>query len=252
MNTQNLSKDVLEQLECPVCMEYMLPPITFCGNGHNICSNCKPKLQNCPTCREGFFQARNKALERLALKVECPCRNKQHGCTLTFPIALIREHHDVCKYNPFECPLRSFFHCKWTGTFKEVKHHVTQKHGNWVTDMTAMTEVLIRNFNKNKVYVRIILLNDDMFQQHFAVIDNAVYYVIMYIGLEQKASQFKYKFKLENNTGKVSVCNIVSSYAADVQRVYNTGKCVKLYYDTLERFLDENKNLKFSFEVSKA
>ena len=29
---------VLRQLECPVCMEYMRPPITLCANGHNICN----------------------------------------------------------------------------------------------------------------------------------------------------------------------------------------------------------------------
>jgi len=52
MGAQDLSKDVLEQLECPVCMQYMLPPIALCSNGHNICSSCKPKIQNCPTCRE--------------------------------------------------------------------------------------------------------------------------------------------------------------------------------------------------------
>lgn len=251
MSIQSLAKDVLHQLECPVCMEYMLPPITLCGNGHNICPNCKPKLQRCPTCREPLSETRNKALEKLALKVECPCRNKLHGCTLTFPIALIREHQDVCEYNPVECPLRNYFHCKWTGPFNEVKHHVTQKHRNWVTDMSGMTDVLIKNFNKNKVYVRIILLNDDMFQQHFEVVQSAVYYVIKHIGSEQKSSQFKYKFKLGKHSDKVSVCNTVSSYNLDVQEVYNTGKCVKLYYDTLKRFLDEKKNLKFSFKISK-
>jgi hypothetical protein len=117
--------------------------------------------------------------------------------------------------------------------------------------MSGMTDVLIRNFNKNKLYVRIILLNDDMFQQHFEVLDSAVYYVIKYIGTAEKASQFKYKFKLGIRSDKISVCNIVSSYSADVQDIYSTGKCVKLYYDTLERFLGENNNLKFSFEISK-
>jgi len=251
MSSQDLSKDVLEQLECPVCMEYMLPPITLCGNGHNICSSCKQKIKNCPTCREPFFQIRNRTLEKLAVRVECPCPNKPHGCTLTFPIALIREHQDVCEYNPLECPLRKLVHCRWKGTFEEVKHHVTQKHRNWVTNMTGMTDNLIKTFNKNKVYVRIFLLNDDMFQQRFEVLGSAVYFLIKYIGAEEKASQFKYKFKLGKRSDKISVCNVVSSYNVDVQEVHSTGKCVKLYYDTLERFLDENNNLTFYFEISK-
>ena len=251
MSIQGLSKDVLEQLECPVCTEYMLPPITLCGNGHNICSSCKQKLQNCPTCREPLFQIRNRTLEKLALRVECPCPNEPHGCTLTFPIALIREHQDVCEYSPSVCPLRQLVNCGWKGPFEEVKHHVTQKHRKWVTNMSGKTEVLIRNFKKNKLYARIILLNDDVFQQHFEVLDSTVHYVIRYIGIAEKASEFKYKFKLGVSSDKINVCNIVSSYTVDVREVYKTGKCVKLYYDTLERFLDKQNNLKFSFEISK-
>jgi len=80
MSIQDVSKDVLEQLECPVCMQYMLPPITLCGNGHNVCSSCKQKLQNFPPCNEPFFQTRNRTLEKLALRIECPFPNEPHGC----------------------------------------------------------------------------------------------------------------------------------------------------------------------------
>jgi hypothetical protein len=40
MSAHDLSKDVLEQLECPVCMEYMLPPITLCCTVQSTCSTC--------------------------------------------------------------------------------------------------------------------------------------------------------------------------------------------------------------------
>jgi hypothetical protein len=117
--------------------------------------------------------------------------------------------------------------------------------------MSGMTDMLIRNFNKNKTYFRIFLLNDDVFQQRFEVLDSAVYFSIKYIGTAEKASEFKYKFKLGISSDKISVCNIVSSYNVDVEEVYNTGRCVKLYCDTLERFLDENNHLKFFLEISK-
>jgi hypothetical protein len=120
-----------------------------------------------------------------------------------------------------------------------------------MTKMSGMKDVLIKNFDKNKVNVRIILLNDDIFQQHFEVLGTAVYYVIKYIGTAEKASEFKYEFKLGTSSDNISACNVVSSYNVNVREVYKSGKCVKLFYDTLERFLDENKNLKFSFEISK-
>ena len=37
--------------ECPVCLETrMLRP--FCNNEHLVCETCRPRLQNCPLCRE--------------------------------------------------------------------------------------------------------------------------------------------------------------------------------------------------------
>ena len=54
MSFHDLSKDVMEQLECPVYMQYMLPPITICGNGHNICSSCKQKIQNVQPAENHF------------------------------------------------------------------------------------------------------------------------------------------------------------------------------------------------------
>jgi len=35
----------------------------------------------------------------------------------------------------------------------------------------------------------------------------------------------------------------------DVKGVYSTIKCVRLFCDTIERFLDEDKNLQFHVEV---
>jgi hypothetical protein len=59
-----------------------------------------------------------------------------------------------------------------------------------------------KTFNKNKLYVRIIVLNDDMFQQHFKVLDSAVHYVIKCTGTEEKASEFKNKFQLRKRSKK--------------------------------------------------
>ena len=50
---------------------------------------------------------------------------------------------------------------------EEVKHGVTQKHRIWVTNMSGMTDLLIKNFKKMELYVKIILLNDCVFQQQF-------------------------------------------------------------------------------------
>ena len=50
-NTTTVSADLASLFECPVCFDYVLPPILQCQSGHLVCSNCRPKLTCCPTCR---------------------------------------------------------------------------------------------------------------------------------------------------------------------------------------------------------
>lgn len=52
LNSQISINDLREHFECPVC--YNVPtkaPIYHCGDGHFICSDCKPRLTTCPICR---------------------------------------------------------------------------------------------------------------------------------------------------------------------------------------------------------
>jgi E3 ubiquitin-protein ligase SIAH1 len=62
-----LNQGLIGLLECPVCMEYMGPPIHQCRRGHLVCSACKPKLPSCPTCRSRFTESRNLAMEKVGV-----------------------------------------------------------------------------------------------------------------------------------------------------------------------------------------
>ena len=42
------------RLECPVCLEVAESPIFMCSEQHLICSACRPKLKECPECRQSF------------------------------------------------------------------------------------------------------------------------------------------------------------------------------------------------------
>lgn len=62
----------LQLLECPVCKEYMGPPIYQCSSGHTICNSCKTKLGKCSSCEDPIEKTRNFTLEELSKKVELP------------------------------------------------------------------------------------------------------------------------------------------------------------------------------------
>ena len=62
---------------CPYCQEEMGPPGTLiyqCGEGHNLCGNCRARedMETCPQCLT-VFTGRNIALERLALTLFSHC-----------------------------------------------------------------------------------------------------------------------------------------------------------------------------------
>ncbi|XP_032892287.1 E3 ubiquitin-protein ligase SIAH1 isoform X3 [Amblyraja radiata] len=66
------NSDLASLFECPVCFDYVLPPILQCQSGHLVCSNCRPKLTCCPTCRGPLGSIRNLAMEKVANSVLFP------------------------------------------------------------------------------------------------------------------------------------------------------------------------------------
>ncbi|KAF5300116.1 hypothetical protein FQR65_LT19401 [Abscondita terminalis] len=74
---------LLNEIECPVCNEYMTPPIFICPMGHSICSSCRPKIRICPSCRSEIQDTRNFTLEKLTTVFEYPWQTSEIGCKST-------------------------------------------------------------------------------------------------------------------------------------------------------------------------
>merc|ERR1712126_329332 len=51
-------EELRSELECPVCLEVVTKaPIFKCSEDHLVCSQCRPKLSECPQCNaEKFIQ----------------------------------------------------------------------------------------------------------------------------------------------------------------------------------------------------
>jgi len=105
--------------------------------------------------------------------------------------------------------------------------------------MLGLTEPTVQKFNNDKIYVDILLSNDNLFFETYKVVGDTFYYIILYTGPEKEASKLKYKFVFESEAEEITVFNVASSYSMDVKEVYSTGKCVTLFCDTVERFIDE-------------
>ncbi|XP_078033020.1 uncharacterized protein LOC144467904 [Augochlora pura] len=54
----NAVSGVVKALECPICLESSVPPVSQCVHGHIICVGCRPRTSRCPVCRVRLGQGR--------------------------------------------------------------------------------------------------------------------------------------------------------------------------------------------------
>jgi len=89
----------------------------------------------------------------------------------------MRDHEDVCQFGPSDCPLNNRIKCNWTGVLTAIKGHVILRHkefeGRTYVRMLGLTEPTVQKFNKDKIYVDILLSNDNLFFETYKVVGDA-------------------------------------------------------------------------------
>ncbi|CAH1999633.1 unnamed protein product [Acanthoscelides obtectus] len=126
---EHLDEKILHFFECPVCKNYMKPPIYQCQSGHSICNSCRPRLEKCPTCRAIFGSTRNYSLEGLTSGVQYPCLYHDLGCPETAIANVISRHERECQFKPYSCP---FTNCTSTGNYHTMINHLIAFHSESV------------------------------------------------------------------------------------------------------------------------
>jgi len=248
----DLEQSLLMHLECPVCMEYMRPPIRLCANGHKICNICKQKVNKCPTCREGFVNTINLALEDLAGQMMYPCKYRSNGCTETFNHDKNVGHQASCRYSPRVCPVAKLAigNCSWTGSYNDMKGHLQENHLQVCCEYVEGDFKYIYKFSGMK-YFRFIFAYNEIFCSLFLEKDDIFYAVLLYVGPSENAAKYKYKMEFVNKDDTESVAVMLLTRSADENMgdIYRFGKCGKLHFDVVRRLTDEQSNLKFKLEI---
>ena len=134
-----VNTDLASLFECPVCFEFVLPPILQCQSEHFACGSCRLKLFCCLTCRAALRNIRNLAVEKIASTVTFPCKYSSTGCTAHLLLADMDDHEKVCDFRPHECPLQESF-CKWHGSLEQVMPHFRSDHKH--VEFKQLEEVL--------------------------------------------------------------------------------------------------------------
>jgi E3 ubiquitin-protein ligase SIAH1 len=246
VKSRAVDEALLKELECPVCMQYMVPPIKLCTNGHNICSKCRERVQHCPTCRARFSEIRCLALENIARRQEYPCANRRSGCLELFSIEHIAEHHTLCVYGKIKCPFHINWNCSWKGFKSDLKEHAKAAHPECYFEETTLRSSLFCDR-----ILTVLSCFGELFVHYKRIQDGRLYCAVQLIGTSSEASKYKCEFTLRATNGieQISKTFLVRSFTEDFESSFNSGKCLRLDEVTVTNFLVGN-NLKLTVTLS--
>ena len=232
-----LDEALLSELECPVCMQYMVPPINLCASGHSICSNCRKHVLYCPTCKAGFLRTRNLVLENIARSQKYPCANRQSGCLELFSIEHVADHHNVCVYGKIKCPMHLIGGCSWNGLKNNLMEHAKAAHSRALFDEPTFRSPFL------STAVSIVPYYGELFTYHKKEKDGRYYCALQMIGTSSEASKYKCEFTLRAANGIEQISNtfLVHGYSEDWETIFNSVKCLKLDEDTVKHFVEANQ-----------
>lgn len=116
---RKLEKDV----ECPVCLSIPTQlPIPCCPAGHIVCSQCRSRVQTCPTCRRKMGDNTNSIAAAILDKVNHRCK---YGCSKRGKLASLVDHEaNICTERTVQCPKPSG--CGETVKIKDFLMHVKE------------------------------------------------------------------------------------------------------------------------------
>ena len=253
MSGKQVDWDLLRQLECPVCLEYMASPIKMCKNGHSVCGSCKKRLANCPSCRGEFVKVRNIDLENLAATAIYPCKNREAGCGETFTANDKDNHLAECLFQSRQCPFRklSGVDCAWTGTLSDIPVHIKAEHCSETVDVEGHFKVTLPYLSRGKRYHQAVFILGELFYLIWETDGDAFSFGVFYFCHKKETEAFKYGIKIGKSEEYIAVTRKCHSYLEGGLKDLQPEKYVKLYYNTILNCLSENADLSCEIEIGR-
>uniref|UniRef100_A0A915PJG2 E3 ubiquitin-protein ligase n=1 Tax=Setaria digitata TaxID=48799 RepID=A0A915PJG2_9BILA len=243
--THNANPEVLSVFECPVCMDYMMPPYLQCQSGHLVCGNCRPKLTCCPTCRGPVPSVRNLVLEKIANTVMFPCKFAGSGCPLTFSHVEKVEHEELCEFRPYCCPCPGAS-CKWQGSLSEVMGHLMKVHKSITTLQGEDIVFLATDINLPGAVDWVMM--QSCFGYHFMLVlekqekfqdGNQMFYaVVQLIGAKKESENFMYRLELATHRRRFSWEASPRSIHEGVAHAISLSDCMAFDSQTAQLFAE--------------
>ncbi|XP_061078777.1 E3 ubiquitin-protein ligase Siah1-like isoform X2 [Conger conger] len=247
--------DLASLFECPVCFDYVLPPILQCQSGHLVCSNCRPKLTCCPTCRGPLGSIRNLAMEKVANSVLFPCKYASSGCEVTLPHTEKAEHEELCEFRPYSCPCPGAS-CKWQGSLDAVMPHLLHQHKSITTLQGEDIVFLATDINLPGAVDWVMM--QSCFGFHFMLVlekqekydgHQQFFAIVQLIGTRKQAENFAYRLELNGHRRRLTWEATPRSIHEGIATAIMNSDC--LVFDTsIAQLFAENGNLGINVTIS--
>ncbi len=249
------NSDLASLFECPVCFDYVLPPILQCQSGHLVCSNCRPKLTCCPTCRGPLGSIRNLAMEKVANSVLFPCKYASSGCEVTLPHTDKAEHEELCEFRPYSCPCPGAS-CKWQGSLDAVMPHLLHQHKSITTLQGEDIVFLATDINLPGAVDWVMM--QSCFGFHFMLVlekqekydgHQQFFAIVQLIGTRKQAENFAYRLELNGHRRRLTWEATPRSIHEGIATAIMNSDC--LVFDTsIAQLFAENGNLGINVTIS--
>lgn len=239
--------NLLEQLDCPVCKEFMVSPIYQCKIGHSICATCKTTIDNCPICRTDFGETRNFALENLTKFVIYPCKYSVYDCPFVSGPEEIKEHEKECLLGIYKCPLNN---CNWKGKISDIMAHANNLHeDNIFEEVFLNSDERAIIFDENTHFEEEFLTcigNRDIFKIEYKYQNKKFYWWITYIGLSAECE--KLFFELQFSDEDKRECNYFRRRCNSMNETNSEENALIFGLETVGSYVKENM-LKYKLSI---
>lgn len=250
-----IGADLASLFECPVCFDYVLPPILQCSSGHLVCVSCRSKLTCCPTCRGPLGNIRNLAMEKVATNVKFPCKHSGYGCTASLLYTEKSEHEETCEYRPYLCPCPGAS-CKWQGPLELVLTHLMMSHKTITTLQGEDIVFLATDINLPGAVDWVMM--QSCFGHHFMLVlekqekydgHQQFFAIVQLIGSRKEAENFAYRLELNGNRRRLTWEAMPRSIHEGVASAILNSDC--LVFDTsIAQLFADNGNLGINVTIS--
>jgi hypothetical protein len=153
-----------------------------------------------------------------------------------------------------ECPFRTFSEvkCPWYGILSDIEGHVRSEHSREFSEIkNGGVEVTLQNFNKAQHYCKAIFMWGKLFCLVWETTELTFYFSVFHVGHKKEDEEFIYEFRLGKYSDKILIRGLCRSYLWAKSEVLKTGDCVTLHYRTVQKYVNESKNLPCEIEILK-